>query len=571
MHPKALILALIGLMTMTACANTAVARPEENASRAAQTAGPQPPQELTPQILYQYLLGEIASQRGELGLASEALLDLAVKTRDPRIAQRATELAIFARRPAQALRAAQLWMEGEPDALKARQTYVSLLLNAGRLQEAKPHLQWLLQASGRPVGEALLQLPGLLLRHQDKQVVLHLMGELAAAYPSVPEASFALAQVAWHAGQSERARQALDEALRLRPGWESAALFRGQILQRQGDALAAAYWEDFLGRHPDAREVRLALARLYARMSRFPASRAHFETLLAQSQARPEVLVSLGLLAMQMHDLEAADRYLRQALEVEGADRDQVRMYLGQVSEARQQHEQALVWYRSVEGGPLGFEAGLKAAVVLGRLGRLEEGRALLAGLETETEAQRVQRIQAEAQMFREAKDYRQVFDVLSRALEAMPESPDLLYDRAMAAERLDRLDVLERDLRLLIRLKPDHAHAYNALGYTLADRTDRIAEAIELLDKALKLAPDDPFILDSMGWALFKAGRLDEAIGYLRQAYALRPDPEIAAHLGEALWVRGDRDEARRIWQGSLEAHPDNESLRETVGRLQP
>ena len=152
-----------------------------------------------------------------------------------------------------------------------------------------------------------------------------------------------------------------------------------------------------------------------------------------------------------------------------------------------------------------------------------------------------------------------------------MPEAPELLYDRAMAAEKLNRLDILEQDLRQLIRLKPDHAHAYNALGYTLADRTDRVAEAIALLEQAIKLAPDDPFILDSMGWALFKAGRVNEALDYLKRAFALRPDPEIAAHLGEVLWVRGDREEARRIWQGSLREHPDNESLRETLGRLQP
>jgi len=568
---KALVTPLIGLATMTACATTTVPPLAQASAEAPQTAAAAPRQALSPQLLYQFLLGEIAHQRGELTLASEAFLDLALKTRDPRIAQRATELAIFARKPAYALKAAQLWLERDPDSLKARQTYASLLINANRLKDARPHLEWLLKSGGRSVGESFLQLPGMLLRHHDKPAVLALMNELAASYPSVPEASFALAQVAWHAGQSERAMQAADEALRLKPGWEAVALFKGQILQRKGDDRVLGYWQDFLAQHPDAREVRLALARQYARMSRFAESRAQFETLLAQGQNTPEILVSLGLLAMQMNDMTAAEAHLKQALASEQADKDQVRMYLGQVSEARRQYEEALAWYRSVEDGRNRFEAGLKAAVVLGRLGRIDEGRALLAGLAADTEADRIQVIQAEAQMLREVKAYQQVFEVLSRGLEAMPEAPELLYDRAMAAERLDRLDILEQDLRLLIRLKPDHAHAYNALGYTLADRTNRIAEAIELLDRALKLAPDDPFILDSMGWALFKAGRVNEAVDYLRRAYAMRPDPEIAAHLGEALWVRGEREEARRIWQGSLREHPDNESLRETLGRLQP
>ena len=568
---KVLLTLLVGLTTMTACANTTSPRLAQAVSEAPQSVTAPTRQELSPQILYQFLLGEIAGQRGELSLASEAFLDLATKTRDPRIAQRATEMAVFARKPANAVKAAQIWLERDPDSPKARQTYVSLLINAGRLKEAKPHVEWLLKNGGRGVGESFLQLPGMLLRHQDKQAVLTLMSELAASYPSVPEASYAVAQVAWHAGQSERALQSADEALRLKPGWEAAALFKGQILQRKGDDLVVGYWQDFLTQHPDAREVRLALARQYARMSRFAEARTQFETLLAQGQGKPEILVSLGLLAMQMNDIDAAEGYLKQALASEEADKDQVRMYLGQLSDSRRRYEEALNWYRSVEDGRNLFEAGLRAAVILGKLGRVGEGRNLLAGLTADTDADRVQVIQAEAQMLREAKDYKQVYDVLSRGLEAMPESPELLYDRAMAAEKLDRLDVLEQDLRLLIRLKPDHAHAYNALGYTLADRTDRLAEAIELLDRALKLAPDDPFILDSMGWALFKARRVNEAVDYLKRAFALRPDPEIAAHLGEALWVRGDRDEARRIWQGSLREHPDNESLRETLGRLQP
>lgn len=568
---KAFMTLLIGLMTMTACANTAVARPDETESQAPQTVALPPRQDLSPQLLYQFLLGEIAGQRGELTLASETFLDLAVKTRDPRIARRATELAIFARKPTNAIKAAQLWLERDPDSLKARQTYVSMLINAGRLKDARPHLEWLLKNSGRSVGESFLQLPGMLLRHQDKAAVLALMNELAAAYPSVPEASLAVAQVAWHAGQSERALQAADEALRLKPGWEAVALFKGQILQRKGDDPVVQYWQAFLAQHPDAREVRLALARQYARMSRIQDSRAQFEILRSQGQDRPEILVSLGLLAVQMNDLDAAEGYFRSALAHEQADHDQVRLHLGQLGEARRQYEEALNWYRSVQDGRNRFEAGLKAAVVLGRLGRVDEGRTLLAGLAADTDADRVQIIQAEAQMLREAKHYEQVYAVLSRGLEALPETPELLYDRAMAAEKLDRLDLLEQDLRLLIRLKPDYAHAYNALGYTLADRTDRIAEAIELLGQALKLAPDDPFILDSMGWALFKAGRVDAAVDYLKRAYAMQPDPEIAAHLGEALWVRGERDEARRIWQGSMREHPDNESLRETLGRLLP
>jgi tetratricopeptide (TPR) repeat protein len=248
-----------------------------------------------------------------------------------------------------------------------------------------------------------------------------------------------------------------------------------------------------------------------------------------------------------------------------------VRVYLGQLAEARSNLEEALTRYKSVEKGRGQYDAQLRAALVLGKLGRLQEARAWLAGLNPGSDVERLQQVQTEAQLLREAKDYEGVFNVLGKALEKSPESPELLYDRAMAAEKVNRLDALEKDLRKLIKLKPDYAHAYNALGYTLADRTNRIPEALELLEKALKLEPNDPFILDSMGWALFKAKRYGEAVDYLRRAHAARPDPEITAHFGEALWMKGDKEEARKVWNGGLKTHPDNESLREVLSRLKP
>ncbi|TCJ12389.1 tetratricopeptide repeat protein, partial [Parasulfuritortus cantonensis] len=261
--------------------------------------------------------------------------------------------------------------------------------------------------------------------------------------------------------------------------------------------------------------------------------------------------------------------YLGQSLEHGFADADLVRGYLGQINEGRQRYDKALEWYLQVEPGEHYFEARLKAAVVMGKLGRVDDGRALLTQLPTSGEAEQVQVIQAEAQLLREAKRYQDAYAVLGAALVKMPDSGELLYDHAMIAERLDKLDVLEADLRRLIKLEPDHAHAYNALGYTLIDRTDRLDEGIALLEKALKLSPDDAFILDSMGWAQFKAKHLDRAVGYLKQAFGRRADPEIAAHLGEALWAAGQRDDARKVWQGSLREHPDSDVLQETVSRF--
>jgi Flp pilus assembly protein TadD len=206
---------------------------------------------------------------------------------------------------------------------------------------------------------------------------------------------------------------------------------------------------------------------------------------------------------------------------------------------------------------------------MLGKLGRVDEARRYLADLPAVTAEQRIQVEQAEAQILRDSGDTAGAFALLTQALAAHPDDPDLLYDVAMVAEKLGRLDVAEEKLSRLIELKPTNAHALNALGYTLVDRTPRIAEGLVLIERALALAPDDPFILDSMGWAQFRMGRLDEAEASLRRAMAERPDPEIAAHLGEVLWAKGDRARAQDLWDAQLKSAPDNAVLLETVRRL--
>lgn len=537
---------------------------------------PLPParQELTSQILYQFLLGEIASQRGELKLSAEAYADLAARTRDARIAKRATEVALYARLSPLALKNARLWQELEPTSPKALQTLTSLLVGSGRLAEARPYLQAWVKAglnSGKGA-DVFMQLHGLLARQKDKQAVFDLTADLAAGYPGVPEARFALAQAAWHAGKGSKALAELDEAMRLKPGWSAAPLFKAQVLQQtQGEEAALGFFKDYLAAAPAEREVRLAYAKQLARAGRFVESRAQFELMAADAPDNPENHLAIGLIAMQTNDLDSAETSFTKALALGHPDEGSVRFHLGQLAEARGRPEQALTWYQSVTKGRQKLDAQLRAAVVMGKLGRTAQALDWLAGLAPGDESERVQVVQTEAQVMREAKNYEGVVAALSKALEKMPDSSDLLYDRAMAAEKVNRLEMMEADLRRLIKLRPDSAHAYNALGYTLADRTSRIKEAIELLEKALKLEPDDPFIQDSMGWALVKAGRYGEAIDYLRRAHAAKPDPEIAAHLGEALWLKGEKEEARRIWQGSQKTHPDNESLRETTSRLMP
>jgi tetratricopeptide (TPR) repeat protein len=526
---------------------------------------------LTAPLLYSILLGDIAAQRGEAELAAEAYADLALKTRDARLVRRAVELSVKARKNDMATGLAQLWVELEPEAFKARQLLVNLLMAAGAHQDARVHLRALLALKDRTPAMNFMHMQTLLGRPKDKAAALSLVQDLAAAYAGLPEARYAIAQAATQAERADLALRELDEALRLRPEWEPAALFRGQLLLRQGDAALLAYWKDFLRRNPDAAEVRMAYAKALAKGGQYREARAEFAHMLKKSPDNPEVAYAIALLSMQINDMDGAETHFQRALKLGYPDEGLLRMYLAQVSETGKRFDEALKRYDEIVSGERVFEARLKAAVLLGKLKRVAEARARLAAITPGNDREKVQVVQAEAQMLRESGDLAGAYAVLDAAVRAAPDNEELLYDRAMAAEKIDRLDVVEADLRRLIKLDPDHAHAYNALGYTLADRTGRIDEALVLIEQALKLAPEDAFILDSMGWALFKARRLDEAEKHLRRAYVGRADPEIAAHLGEVLWQRGQRDEARKLWSEAAKLYPDNGVLRETMARLQP
>lgn len=527
-----------------------------------------PAQPLTADILFRFLVAEVAGQRGEINLAKQTYLELARQTRDPRIARRASEVALFARDQDAALEAAHLWLAGDGASERAQQTLAALLINDNRIDEAEPLLQALLKQDS---ADGFMHLSALVGKLRDPQAALALVERLAAAYPTLPEAQFAIAQTAAAAGRPEAAIAATQRADALRPGWEPGALLHAQILGKASRADAVGFMRDFLARHPEARDVRLAYARTLVSTNQFADARAEFTRLTGEFPRNAEVSFAAGLLSLQMGDVEAARDLFNQTLEYSPRDPDTIYYYLGQVAEQQKQPELAAAHYARVEAGNYLVPARARQAALLVRAGRPEEARALLAATRSEDPAQAIRLIQAQAELLRDDKDHAAAFALLSDALERHPDAADLLYDRAMVAEKLGKLDVLEADLRRVIVLRPDDAQAYNALGYTLVDRTDRLAEAVALLDKALALAPDDPFILDSVGWAQYRSGNLARAQDFLERAYKARPDPEIAAHLGEVLWARGQRDAAGKLWQTSLQTHPQNEVLLETLRRLKP
>lgn len=524
--------------------------------------------QLSSEFVYKYLVGEIAGQRGDLGLASTIFLELAKTSKDPRLAERAAKAAVYGNKPKIAVQATSLWAELDPASIEAQQATTQMLVSSGKLQEAKPHLQKLL-AKEDTRANGFLYLNGLFANQPDKNGVLALVQELAKPYPELPEAHFTIAHSAWAAGNDDLAISELVIADKLRPGWETSAILQGQVLYRQSPDIAIGFYRNFLNRYPNASEVRLTYARLLVNEKQFVPAKTEFIKLVEASNNNPEVLVVVGLLSLQSMDLADAEKYFLQAEKAGFKDPDQLYLYLGQIAEKQKKDDKALAMYGKVQPGNHYLDAKLNIASVTARTKGADAGIAMLTSLKEVNSEQQTIVAQAHAGLLTQAKRYQEAYDVLDKAVNTLPNTPEIIYDYAMAAERVQKLDVMERELRKLISLKPDFAQAYNALGYTLADRNLKLEEARSLIEKALALSPNDHYILDSMGWVHYRLGKLDAAADYLRRAYTAQTDPEIAAHLGEVLWKQGKFDEALQTWEEALKVHPDNEVLINTTKKF--
>jgi tetratricopeptide (TPR) repeat protein len=528
-----------------------------------------PSSDLNEPMLYEFLLGEIALQRGDNGLAAQTFLDLAKRTRDPRVARRAVEIANQSRMPELALEAAKTWHELDTGSSQALQVVAALLVANKRVDDALPYLEKLLATDGVNLENGFMQLNRLLAANPDKAANLRVVRQLVSKHPQLPQAHFALAQASVSAGDEDAAIAAIRRASALRPDWELAALLEAQIAQRRSPAAAAKVLGDFVAKNPNSREARLNYARVLVMDKRLPEARKQFEAVLAANPGNTEVIYAVGLLAFQLKDFPVAEENMKRLLSLGYRDANGVRYLLGQIAEEQKQWPQAMQWYERITEGEQLIPARMRSANVLARQGKLDEARSFLKRAAAENPDEEAQLIVAEAQLLREANRNQDAFTLLREALQKEPDQPELLYDYALTAEKLERFDVLESNLRKLIEVRPDHAHAYNALGYSFAERNQRLPEARKLIERALELAPDDYFILDSLGWVLYREGDLKGAAEQLRRAYSGRPDAEIGAHLGEVLWVMGERDEANRVWQESLKSGPENETLQKTIQRF--
>lgn len=527
--------------------------------------------ELSRELLYEMLLTEFASQRGHAMLALEGCTDLAQRTRDPRLAKRAAQLALQSGDMNRAIDAFKLWQELDPNAVVAPRLLASLLLRGGKLDEARVELGKVIDADPGQADKVFLQLYPVLSSYPEPAAALKMAQELAAAYPGVAESHWLVAQLAQKQGDDQLALDEVRQARRIAPNWGMPVLLEAQVLRKSAPQQALDVLKQFLSSHPQASEVRMQYARGLLEQAQYKPARDEFRTLLKENPDNVELAFAVALISIQLKEPQGAEAQLRQALTLSGKDQDVVEYYLGQLAEAAENNADALSHYREVKGGEYLFSAQLRVGALLSKLGKAAQARKHLQAVKPASDQQRAQLVLAEVQVLAREQQFTQAYEVLQHGLEALPNHVELLYEAAMMADKIGKYDASEQLLRKLIQVKPDHAHAYNALGYSFLERNVRVAEALELVEKALQLAPGDSAIMDSVGWGYYRAGRLDEAVAMLQRAFAANPDPEIAGHLGEALWVRGDHEAATKLWRDSLKANPDSAPLKAVMKRFLP
>jgi tetratricopeptide (TPR) repeat protein len=543
---------------------------------------PLPALELTDDIVYMVLAAEISMQRGLVGPAYRTYVELARETRDPRFAQRATEIAFNARIPQQALDAARLWKEISPASPAATQVLSTLLVLNGRWDDARPLLQQQLAAvPANHRGDAILQLQQQLSRTSDPAGAATLLQDLAANDAKLPETQLALARAREIAGDEPGALTALDQALQLRPGYEAAALMAAELRAEKQPDEAIAVLKRFLDKSPDSVNGHITLARLYLLGNDMQSARQEFETLRKVAPADPRVPLALGLTSLQAKNYSEAEQYLQEYLRLAEkqptANPDIAYQYLAQIAEERKDYAGAIRWLDRIEDIRLAPAATAKRAQLLARMGKLDDAQALFGELLTDADdipdpGQRTQRVtairQAEVATLMESKAYDRARKLLNDQVKAEPDNADWIYELAMLDERQKRYESMEKGLRRVIALQPQQKQGYNALGYSLADRNERLPEALKLLERASELGPDDPYIMDSLAWVKFRMGDLRPAADLLRNAYSKAPEAEIGAHLGEVLWQLGERDEASKTWTEAVRIDPENETLVDTLRR---
>ncbi|MES2098423.1 MAG: tetratricopeptide repeat protein [Pseudomonadota bacterium] len=547
-------------------------------------------------LFQQLLIGEIEVREGDLGAGYQLMLDAARRTRSEQLFRRATDIALQGRAGDEALVAVKAWRQALPESVDALRYQVQLLVQLNRMAEVVEPLQALIKATPPTERNTLIgALPRFLARSNDRAQAAQIIEQVLLPYAEAPETRIA-ARVSIGRGWlgAINGEKALALAQNAHDTDRSAEAPAGLALEMMpGTPAAEAIVKDHLAAKPDSNAVRLVYVRTLLASQRLVDATRELETLTRNSPKLPQAWLTLGALHVQLREpgpattalltyIELVQASELPATELAAAANDDdappaskedalTRGYLLLSQAADQQHDfkGAEAWLAKIDNPKRALEVQARRASLLAREGKVKEARELIRRVPEKTPDDARAKVLAEAQVLRDAKLWRDASDVLTQANKKFPDDVDLIYEQSMMAEKLNRLADMERLLRRVIELKPDHQHAYNALGYSLAERNLRLPEARTLIKKALELSPGEPSITDSLGWVEYRLGNRDEAVRLLREAYRGQPDAEIAAHLGEVLWVSGQTDEARKVWREGRQRDATNDVLRETLARL--
>jgi tetratricopeptide (TPR) repeat protein len=528
-------------------------------------------QSIPPEFLYRLLVAEIALKRGQLGVALDNYLEVAKKSRDPKVLRRTTRIAEYANEPEKAIQSARIWVDADPKDLDARQTLAILLLRHNEQDAALAELEKLITVSGDERPKVFMGLAAQLSREKDKNAAFQLMESLRAKFHDDPYANFAYAHLSTRMQQFLDAKKAVEHALELKPFWPDAIILHARILQLQGHSdEAVAYFSEELKAKELAKNtaLRMSYARLLMDLKRMDDALDQYIILAQQDPDNPDVLYAAGLLSLQNDRTDDAEKYLKRLYNL-GEHVMQASFYLGQVAEKKEQYKDAMQWYSKVVGGELYMNAQMRIATLLSKQKRWKEALQQARSIRAENSQDQLQLFLLEGDIMLDSGNYQAAFDIYDQALVDMPDDRNLLYARAIAAEKLDKLDVLEKDLHNILEQDPNNIQALNALGYTLADRTDRYEEALRYIKRAFELDPQDAAIIDSMGWVHYRMGDHKQALEYLKRAIKIMDDAEIASHLGEVLWASGKKDEALKVWNKALEDSPNNKAILDVMRRF--
>ena len=517
--------------------------------------------------LYQLLVAEVAGYRGEYSTALEKYVDMALKTRDAGVAQRAAMLAVYLKRYEEALTTSKIWVEQEPDSIEARRYLSEQLLRIGDMEQAIVHMEAIKSLGGLANFESFAY-SAANMDDEGREVLLEAMSRMLAEYPGDEQLMFSKAVLLEQSGQLEEALQLANQLLVSKKDINVIVLKVNALkdLLRTDEALI--FLESTLEEFADKRRLRLIYARMLFEAERLVDAEKQYEQVHQQAPNDSDILFALALISMEQGKDESAKGYLNQMIRF-NRRANEAHYYLGSIADKNDEIPQAISEYKMVGPGREYLAAQVRIAALLADQDRLDDARAHLENQRANNPERYNRLVMIEGQLLSERGHEAEFFELLETVIQKQPENVELLYFRAMTGQSLGRLDVLEQDLLRVIEIDPGNADAMNALGYTLADQTDRHDEALVLIERALEIKPNEAAFIDSLGWVQYRLENYKDAVTNLRKALLLFDNDEVAAHLGEVLWVSGEQQEARNVWQKALDARPDSDILKRVIKRF--